>query len=335
MAKIVEKDLRFRHLEKKVGLFVILAIVGLVGVIFFVGREKDLFTRKYTIYLSVDSGSGFMEGMPVKLSGFKIGRIKNLSLDNDARVKVAVEINRKYQRWIKKGSVARLTKEGMIGESIIEITVAPPGNTPIEEKQEIPFEKTGGLEDLAKDLKPVLQEVKGILGYINDPEGDIKKSLRNVAGLTGEMRQTRAQLDEVIMEMKQTTKEAAATMSTFKGIGEKAYPVVDNAGRLVNDAGAKVGPILGRMTTIMGNIEKMTQKLPQIADKVETILNDTKKMTASIAPKMESMVETAEDVLQDTKETVRGIKGSWPVNRMVPRKDGMELLPLDGSGSGR
>lgn len=331
MAKIAEKDPRFRHLEKKVGLFVILAIVGLVGVIFFVGREKDLFTRKYTIYLSVDSGSGFMEGMPVKLSGFRIGRIKNLSLDKDARVKVAMEINRKYQRWIRKGSVARLTKEGMIGDSIIEITVGSQGNAPIEDKQEIPFEKTGGLEDLAKDLKPVIQEVKDILGYVNDPEGDIKKSLRNVAGLTGEIRQTRAQLDEVILELKHTAKDAAATMSAFKGIGEKAYPIVDNAGRVVSE----VGPILGRMTTIMDDMEKTTKKLPQIADKVDAVLDDTKKMTAGVAPKMKGMADTTEDLLQDAKETLRGIKGSWPVNRMVPKKDEMELVPLDGPGRGR
>lgn len=324
MAKIVEKDSRFRHLEKKVGIFIALAIVGLVGVVFFVGREKDLFSRKYTMYITVESGSGFMEGMPVKLSGFKIGRIKSLSLDNDARVKVAMEINRKYQRWIRKGSVARLSKEGMIGESIVEVTVGPSGNPPVGEKEEIPFEKTGGLEDLAKDMKPVLQDVRDILGYVNDPEGDIKKSLKNVAVLTGEMRQTRAQLDEVILELKHTARDAAATMGAFKGIGEKAYPIVDN-----------VGPILGRMTTIMDDMEKTTKKLPQIADKVDSVLDDTKKMTAGVAPKMKGMADTAEDLLQDAKETLRGIKGSWPVNRMVPKKDEMELVPLDGSGRGR
>ncbi len=128
--------------------------------------------------------------------------------------------------------------------------------------------------------------------------------------------------------MKKTAKDASGTMTVLKGIGEKASPVVD-------DVGAKVGPILGKMTTIMGNMEKTSQKLPQITDKVDGILDDTKNMTAGVAPKMKGMVETAEDLLQDTKETVKGIKGSWPVNRMVPKRDEMELVPLNSSGGGR
>ena len=65
--KVEQKDPRFKNLEKKVGVFVFIVIVMLTAIFFFMGKERGIFTKKYAIFFNVDSGSGFMEGMPVKL----------------------------------------------------------------------------------------------------------------------------------------------------------------------------------------------------------------------------------------------------------------------------
>lgn len=338
MDRVFEKDPRFRHLEKKVGIFVVLTVAGLLAVIAFIGREKDLFSNKYTIFFKVDSGSGLSEGMTVKLSGFRIGRIKNLSLDEKARVRVAVEINKKYQKWIRSGSAARLIKEGVIGESVIEITVGRPESPVLSEKQEIPFEKVGGVEELAQDIKPVFQELKAVLAYINNPEGDIKKTLRNLSRLTAEARETRARLDAVIVEVNHTVKEATGTISVLKATAEKAAPVVDNAGMMMDKIDRKLGPVLDNMTNTASDMEKSLQKLPQIAGKVDGILTETEKMTGllvSEGPRIKDMMGTSESLLRDSSETLKGIKDSWPVNRMVPKKEEFRLVPLDGAGKGK
>lgn len=329
--RIFEKDPRFRHLEKKVGIFVLLTVLGLLAVIAFIGIEKDLFTKKYTVFFKVDSGSGFSEAMPVKLSGFKIGRIKGLSLDDKARVMVTVEINRKYQRWIRKGSVSRLMKEGMFGESFVEITVGPEQNEVVAEKGEVPFEKTAGMEELAKDIKPVIEEVKGILRYVNAPDGDIKKSLRNVAALTSEVRQTRVHIDGVLAEVKNTVKEGGGLI---KGIEDRAYPIIDNAGKIVNSASAKMEPILDRMTGVAENLDKTSQRLPHIAEKLDAVLSDSKKVTGSLsneAPRIKDVMDSTQDIMKDTNETIKGVKTSWPVNKMVSKKPDQLFVPLDGA----
>lgn len=319
-------------------MFVILAAIGLLSILLFIGIEKDLFSQKYTIFFVVGSGSGFTEGMPVKLSGFKIGRVKNLSLDEKARVRVAIEINRKYQKWIRKGSVARLAREGMIGESTIDITVGPQEKEEILDKEEIQFEKVGGMEDLVKEVKPVLQEIKEMLSYINNPEGDIKRSLGNISALTSEIRGTRAQLDRTIGDLRGVISEARETVAVVKSAGEKALPIVDNTGRMVGDLEKRASPLLDRMDSLVSNLEKSSGKLPEIARKVDGILDDTKKITGNVSadgPKIRDMIGSADALLRDTKETVEGVKGSWPVNRMVPRKEEFRLVPLNGAGGGK
>ena len=116
----------------------------------FIGIERGVFTAKYRINFTVDKGTGFFEGMPVKLSGFKIGKIDSMSLDEHAKVKVILLINKKYSKWIRQDSKAILTKEGFIGRGAIEITVGSVNKPVIGDGGVIQNEKAGDLMKLLK-----------------------------------------------------------------------------------------------------------------------------------------------------------------------------------------
>jgi phospholipid/cholesterol/gamma-HCH transport system substrate-binding protein len=313
-----QKDPRFKNLEKKVGIFVAIVFVMLLAIFFLMGKERGIFTQKYTLFFTVDSGSGFIEGMPVKLSGFKIGKVKNMSLISDARVKVVLEINREYQKWIRQGSVAKMLKEGVIGETIIDVTVGPASSLLIEDKGELPYEKVMGIEELiAKEVKPVLQAVKETISYINNPDSDIKKAIANVKKLSEGLLKTKDRLDEVLKDAKGTVKEA---ISLFSNLGEKALPVVDKFNDVAEDA------------------EKASKKIPEIMDKVDKAMDDVKQFSDVLSKKsgdIKGMLENAEGTLNDTKEIIKGAKDTWPINTMVPPKEEMKLIPLDTSGKGQ
>lgn len=338
MDRDLEKDVRFRNLEKKIGLFIAVAVIGLLAAGIFVGMEKGLFTPRYRVYFSVESGAGFSEGMPVKLLGFKIGRVKGLSLEDEARVRVCLEISKEFQKWIRRGSVARLNKESVLGVSYIEVSVGPANNALIEDKDEITFRKVGGVEELAQQVSPVLSEVKDLLKYLNDPEGDLKKSMGKIPLVLGQFKETSSHISTLAQEMKIAVREIKLAASDFRNLEGKAVPAIESARKAIGDVEQKVGPALERVTTVIENLEKASQRVPEIAEKVEGILGDAKKISGSlegIGPKIDSTVGTAEGVLKDTQETVKGIKSSWPVNLMVPKKEETKLVPLDGSGKGK
>ncbi|MDU0460971.1 MAG: MCE family protein, partial [Geobacteraceae bacterium] len=74
-----EEDPRFKHLERKIGLFVAVSLAAIVLAFLFYGFQKDFFTATYSLHFTVDRGTGFSKGMPVKLSGFRIGRITSIA----------------------------------------------------------------------------------------------------------------------------------------------------------------------------------------------------------------------------------------------------------------
>ncbi|MEK7191388.1 MAG: MlaD family protein, partial [Pseudomonadota bacterium] len=86
MAIMQDQDARFQHLERKIGMFVLVAIFGIVLTIGAIGVKQELFTPKTPIHFITDSAHDIAEGTAVKLRGFNIGKVERLTLTDDARV---------------------------------------------------------------------------------------------------------------------------------------------------------------------------------------------------------------------------------------------------------
>lgn len=317
---IIEKDPRFRNIEIKTGVLVLSAIAGIIAVIILIGMERDLFTKKYRISFISESGAGFVKGMPVKLSGFKIGRVRSMELAGDARVEIVAEINRKYEQWIREGSKARLVKEGFIGDAFVEMTSGDPQKRKLADGDTVPYEKTGGIEELVKEAKPMLKEIKEIIGYANSPEGDIKVILGNIRGLTGEMQRSGKTITETVKEMSAAVSDARALTHR---LNERSGPIMDDAGR-----------VMERLDSITLKAGEAVRTLPETTEKMEKILDNVEGLTGMLfseRKRIRRLLIEAEGAARDGGEIARGLKGSWPVRLVVPERAAPELVPLDGN----
>ncbi len=322
---IKEKDPRFRNLEIKIGAMVLVAIAGIVILMVRIGMEKDLFTSKYRISFVSASGSGFVEGMPVKLSGFKIGRVKRIELTEDANVKVIAEINRKYEKWIREGSKARLAKEGFIGDSYIELTMGGAGARVLADNDTVPFERTGGIEELVEEAKPILKEVKEIIHYVNSPEGDIKLMLGNIKDLTAEMRQTRKEIDTTVRSANRFVLD----------LNSRTNEALDGANRSIKNIEAlslRLEPVVKKAESIAVSADEAAVKLPRAAQKIERILDDVSAITGPLSnegPRIKKILRDTQETAAQAKAVTKGVKESWPVRLMLPEPQAPGLVPLD------
>ncbi|MDE7169623.1 MAG: MlaD family protein, partial [Mucispirillum sp.] len=115
-------DPRFKNLEIKVGLFVVIAVITIIALVIAIGISRDIFTTKVYIGVFTDSGENIAKGMPVKYAGFQIARVGDLQLQDDGRVIMTIGIPTKYVKWIKQDSVFYLNMQNIIGSSFIGIT---------------------------------------------------------------------------------------------------------------------------------------------------------------------------------------------------------------------
>ncbi len=312
----MERDPRFRRLEAVVGAFVIGALAAIIAVVVYIGSENDLFAEKYHLRFRADSGTGIQKGMPVKLSGFRIGRIQKISLDEQAKVIVRMKIDRKYSKWIRVDSTASLLKEGLVGDSVVQVSVGAAGRPALANDDFLPFTQEKGLNDLAMELsssvRSVLLEVRETAAYINDPQGDVKRTLANVQRLSTNLEETRRRADGLIL---------AATDNVGR-IG----PLLDNLSASVDDVGRRLPPLLDNVAT----------RLPALLDRVEGTLSNTEKISQDIrraaeqaAPRVPPLLTGAEELVMDTDDVVKGMKRMWPFRKHIPQGNERGIVPGD------
>ena len=166
MAILHDDDTRFKGLEKKIGFFVIIALVGIVLTVAAIGIQQDVFSPRTRLFIITDSGQDISEGMAVKLRGFNIGKVEKLELTDDAKVKVTLSILRSHMKWVKSDSKARLLKEGVIGANIIEITLGSEKEKPLGHNAVIAFERERGLgqvvDQLYAEVIPLIDDLKRV-----------------------------------------------------------------------------------------------------------------------------------------------------------------------------
>lgn len=319
---ITGTDTRFKNLETKVGIFVLTALLGIVGVVLFIVKENDLFKSTYSVRLTAPKGTGFSQGMPIKLSGFRIGRVKSITLNDSAAVDVVLQIDQKYKKWIRKDSVARLIKEGMIGDYIIEINSGSSSEL-IPENGVITLDKTKAIdeivEEIADKVKPVLMDIRDIIAYVNSENGDVKQTLRNLNAFTGNIEETREKTDQLLVSGK----------GSLEAVGKRFDILLAKTEGRIEQA----GPILAKVDNSLQLVET---KLPQMLEKVDLTLNhleavsrELKSTSAEALPQIPRLINKTEGVIDQGEGLLEGMKWVWPLSSVMTQPDEKSLLRRD------
>lgn len=299
MALMQDRDQRFRRLERKIGVFVAVAVALMVLTIVFIGIRRDLFTSKVSVYFIADTGANLDVGKAVKFKGFVIGRVSDVRLTDEGRVEVALSINRDYIKFVRDDSVAALSQEGIIGDYMIEIKGGGKGPV-VSDGGVIMFERTVSLADIASQFRDqfedIITEVRNVADSLISPEGHLSKSLENIHVLTGEIIDTNRHLDGMLL-----TTEKLVT-SVRDDLMPELRRTVRNAGNLSSGADKLIAD--------------MEQKINRTLDNVVAVSEDLKSASGYVPV-----------VTRDAKEITDALKDSWPIsgNIKLPKEKSLEI----------
>src|SRR5687768_12096070 len=106
----------------KVGMFVTIGLILLVGAVYYIGKQKNLFGDTIRVKAVFETVGGLKVGNNVRLAGITIGTVDNIELLSDTSVLVEMLIEKDVQKFIKKDAVARVGADGLMGDKTIVIT---------------------------------------------------------------------------------------------------------------------------------------------------------------------------------------------------------------------
>lgn len=306
-------DNRFQHLGLKLGLFVGAGLVLALGLLLAMAVQQGYFSPKSPVRFQTDSGTDLTPGMAVKLSGFKIGEVRRVELDQNAKVDVEMQIEERYLQWIKGDSVATLAREGMIGDSFISISSGNPGLPALTAEDRLRFVSGSSLGDVAIDVRnrvvPVIDELSVFLKYMNDPKGDIRATFRELHVLSRQLQGTRQEMDALLASVNRLARDdTPATLAQTRAALARAESSLAELEKAIPALSAQARHSLAG--------------LDQATAAATATATQAGQMLATSTPRLERTLNEAELLLRDSRSAINAARTRWPFK-------GPERAPAD------
>ncbi|RME68372.1 MAG: MCE family protein [Nitrospirae bacterium] len=299
---------RFKGIEIKVGAVVVIAIAIFVGSLLYVGYSKDLFAPKIKYFLRADSGQDLSRGMPVKFSGFQIGSVTDLMLEEDGSMRLKIKILEKYGRWIRLDSEFLLAREGMIGSPVIILKTGKKEQAP--EGTEFVLKRQKGLEAIADEVKPVLREVAATISEIhkmlegfNNPEGNFQKTLANLERATRALNEGKGAVRYVIHD------------PGSKAHLQEILKALEDLSQTLQEAASSIGSAAKNIDSTVTEINTAVKQLQSTIKTIQTELEPTLKNLRTTSEELPVLRQKVDYTLELSKDLVLKLHNTWPLNR--------------------
>jgi phospholipid/cholesterol/gamma-HCH transport system substrate-binding protein len=317
---LADNDQRFKNLFGKAALFVLLAVFAIAAAALWVGVKKGLFTSQSPIYFVADSGQDLSVGMPVKFSGFKIGKLHSLKLDEQGHVQVELRIETQYLKLIKQDSKLSLIKEGVIGDGVLDVSRGSTDKPILLSGATLRFERANGLEQAVMDIKsrvvPILDDVHLML---SDPRGDVRAMMGNfrvisneISLLAKDLHATRQKVDAVLANVDGSlTREVTPLLRSLRQTTLNAETMTT---RLDHDLPLMLQKVDGSLESLRSTSELMKNAVQGIAPQLPAVVGEAR---ATLGQTHDTLGRTM-DMVGSMQEVVDALSGSWPLKRVMP-----------------
>jgi len=163
-----------KRTETLVGVFVLMGLLSLGGLIVMFGKFGDSFKSEYRVMVEYEDASGLIKGSEVRMGGAKIGNVASVpKLTESARVVVELKIDEEVR--LPKGSKFQIESISLLGDKmVVVVPVENPDGVFYVDGDFVMGSGAGGLDalqsnaqDLAKTALDFAKEAKVSMGKLN------------------------------------------------------------------------------------------------------------------------------------------------------------------------
>ena len=180
--------------EAKTGIFVALGFILALGLAWMIGVQNP-FQRNVDFFVDYDFAGGLQVGSPVRVSGIKVGKVKEIEFfaEDDVPVRITVSVLEKASKGIHKDSRFFINLAGIIGERYVEITPGAGKEARLKEGDHFKGENPPRIDQIFSQSFNLAGKV---IELIEKNEGDIGKSIQLLYKLSENLNKTVIAIDK-------------------------------------------------------------------------------------------------------------------------------------------
>ena len=218
----------------RLGLFVAAGLACLITTLFLIGRQQNLFGKSLVVDADFRNVSGLLTGNNVRLAGINVGTVKSITILNDSTVRVRMSLNREVQPFVKKNAVATVGTDGLVGNTIVNLTAAAAPAPPVQPGDLLPTKVPLTLDDMMgtfnvsnKNLVAITTDLRQVSHKLNG--SDALWQLLDDQQLATNLRQTLRQAASATAGLQSAARDVQQlTHGIRQGRGAAGYLLTNN-----------------------------------------------------------------------------------------------------------
>jgi len=274
----------------RVGILVFLAIMAFILVFLFL-RGYAFLANRFVVVVTFDNALGLIEGAEVRMAGVPIGRVASVTLDEDKRARVCLDINRKY--CVPPGSRFVIQTGVLISQQFIEVFPNRDEKACIADGAEVEGETTVRIEELVPRAQVILDNLASISSDMRELVGNeafqknILRSAENVAKVTARLDRTIALIQGAVLRSQE---EVDAVVSNLRLASASVRDMAAKLETLISDPGLQED-IRGTFSATRRSAETLEEASASV------------ERTAGSVEKLLTAPEFQDDIRQTVAET--------------------------------
>jgi phospholipid/cholesterol/gamma-HCH transport system substrate-binding protein len=323
MARFLKNtDPRFHLVEARAKWTLVMLAVVLLGLASLAVWQQEWLRVSRHVVFTAPSSEGISPGIAIRLSGFRIGKIKSVTLAGPGRVRVDGLVFEKYAGYLSADTTAMLRSENLISDRFIELTPGddPQGN-PLDPDTPLPLQAEPGIgamvDALREEIRPVINEAIGITRYLTDPAGDLKTSVANIRKLTDTLNE-------------ETGPTLVSGREAITSVGQMVDGFQDPAGSLQQSLAnfEKLTVTLDKdFTEVLDRFDKAADSAIEMFDHLDTLVGKLELVVDETAPEVPPMVRKGRSTLDKADDVVGSVRNLWPLRGGLPKDEEKTLRP--------
>ncbi len=227
-----------------VGLFVVVVATLLIVTTFLLSGTLDKADTPYHTYFK--NAGGLAPGSEVRyLNGPPVGRIGKVHFDEKDPSRMQVDFTAKPDLPVKTDSMVAITSSSPLGENYLNILAGSVSAAKAQRDATLRSKEPTSFSDIADRINELTPQANELIHNLNDRVTEVKVTLARVNDLLNDKNR-----DNI-----------SASLAHVRGMLQEDRPLIHSTLEHVNDASAKINPLIDKFQKAATQADETLQKL--------------------------------------------------------------------------